>query len=201
MWKSRRLTTLWASMVCYKDSFTFFLPLLLRSAQHGLRNTWCWMRHVLNKGLIVFTVNFLRVLFFPVDAISNLMRKYASRWQQLQATSWLPVTCTSWRRQFPSRDCVINRRCTLCVWMEVLTPMTMKSTNVLRCYNFLTCRKLPNVFYPWDEGCIYSFETLVRFIHSTIKGEVMPRAANLTEGKTWVRMFEFPTGVWLPEGC
>jgi hypothetical protein len=25
MWESRRLTTLWASTVCYRDSFTFFV--------------------------------------------------------------------------------------------------------------------------------------------------------------------------------
>jgi hypothetical protein len=28
MWKPRRLTTLWASTACYRDSFTFFLPSL-----------------------------------------------------------------------------------------------------------------------------------------------------------------------------
>jgi hypothetical protein len=27
MWKTRRLTTLWTSMACYRDSFTFFTPL------------------------------------------------------------------------------------------------------------------------------------------------------------------------------
>jgi hypothetical protein len=26
MWDPRRLTTLWASTACYKDSFTFYLP-------------------------------------------------------------------------------------------------------------------------------------------------------------------------------
>jgi hypothetical protein len=25
MWEPRRLTTLWASMACYRDSFTFFM--------------------------------------------------------------------------------------------------------------------------------------------------------------------------------
>jgi hypothetical protein len=29
MWQPRCLTTLWASMACYKDSFTFFPPFLL----------------------------------------------------------------------------------------------------------------------------------------------------------------------------
>jgi hypothetical protein len=27
MWEPRRLTTLWASTACYRDSFTFFSPL------------------------------------------------------------------------------------------------------------------------------------------------------------------------------
>jgi hypothetical protein len=30
MWEPRRLTTLWAFTACYRDSFTFTLPLLLK---------------------------------------------------------------------------------------------------------------------------------------------------------------------------
>jgi hypothetical protein len=30
MWEPRRLTTLWASMACYSDSFTFFILVLFR---------------------------------------------------------------------------------------------------------------------------------------------------------------------------
>jgi hypothetical protein len=31
MWEPRRLTTVWASTACYRDSFTFLLPFYLDS--------------------------------------------------------------------------------------------------------------------------------------------------------------------------
>jgi hypothetical protein len=31
MWEPRRLTTLWASMACYRDSFTFFFFTFFRN--------------------------------------------------------------------------------------------------------------------------------------------------------------------------
>jgi hypothetical protein len=31
MWEPRRLTSLWVSTACYRESFTFFLPLPMRN--------------------------------------------------------------------------------------------------------------------------------------------------------------------------
>jgi hypothetical protein len=46
MWEPRRLTTMWASTVCYRDSFTFFF------VTTGYRLEDCGS--ILNKGRLIF---------------------------------------------------------------------------------------------------------------------------------------------------
>jgi hypothetical protein len=50
MWKPRRLTTLWASTACYRDSFTFFYVYILASENNdlercGRKPSWLILRY------------------------------------------------------------------------------------------------------------------------------------------------------------
>jgi hypothetical protein len=56
MWKPRRLTTLWASTACYKDSFTYLLCLFLMRAKGSNQN-----RLPLHRAIAHFHFKFPRI--------------------------------------------------------------------------------------------------------------------------------------------
>jgi hypothetical protein len=49
MWEPRRLTTLWASTACYRDSFTFYL-IFMRPSSLTIYNKTGWSDHILRMN-------------------------------------------------------------------------------------------------------------------------------------------------------
>jgi hypothetical protein len=58
MWEPRRLTTLWASTACYRDSFTFFLPHFIKQNPHLLPSREFVVRQYNVQELLNISTNF-----------------------------------------------------------------------------------------------------------------------------------------------
>jgi hypothetical protein len=132
MWQPRRLTTLWASTACYKNSFTFFILFprwvcVLAVRDHKIRETFLWRRDVWT--FCVYTL--IRVCMWSGIALQNNVLRWM--WLRLQVekkaacwslfirrlAAWLMIRCGQFAGRRTDRvhfNVGIDIRATKIVW-------------------------------------------------------------------------------------
>jgi hypothetical protein len=96
MWEPRSLITLWASVACYRDSFTFFLSFYTRLCSQQFRPSWtseevCGSQHFIMQGRsicmsIISHTGFKKYMCNWVYNVQTVMK---------ESCSWCVAKCRS----------------------------------------------------------------------------------------------------------
>jgi hypothetical protein len=129
MWEPRRLTTLWASMACYRDSFAFYLYWLSRSTCYF--SFYTTLAKVAYVSRIITSPTCLHSSFVCLPKISGVMS------YSLMLSIWRYVSC---------RNIEIRKTCQGSCLFRVRTPSLYARTHRRVCSLSLSRACTPRVW-------------------------------------------------------